>query len=99
MARFEEWKKQALLADYHILFNSYLDSETYDMVSVLTFKAYSDIARWREIEKESPGGLNHDVLSLIASAVTYPLDAVRTTLQRTSPSVDAASTLLFPTTT
>jgi hypothetical protein len=47
------------------------------MVSVLTFKAYSDIARWREIEKESPGGLNHDVLSLITSAVTYPLDAIR----------------------
>ena len=28
VARFEEWKKQAVLADYHILFNSYLDSET-----------------------------------------------------------------------
>jgi hypothetical protein len=77
VARFEEWKKQAVLADYHILFNSYLDSETYDMFSVLTFKAYSDIARWREIEKESPGGLNRDVLSLITSAVTYPLDAIR----------------------
>ena len=77
VAQFEHWKKQGVLADYHILFNSYLDSETYDMVSVLTFKAYSDLARWREIEKESPGGLNHDVLTLIASAVTYPLDAVR----------------------
>jgi hypothetical protein len=77
VARFEQWKKQGVLADYHILFNSYLDSETYDMVSVLSFKTYSDISRWREIEKESPGGLNHDVLSLITSAVTYPLDTIR----------------------
>jgi hypothetical protein len=85
VGRFEQWKKQGVLADYHILFNSYLDSETYDMVSLLTFKAYSDIARWREIEKESPGGLNRDVLSLITSAVTYPLDAIRHNASKDMP--------------
>jgi hypothetical protein len=77
VARFEQWKKQGVLADYHILLNSHLDSETYDMVSLLTFKTYSDIVRWKDIEKEYPGGLTSDALCLIVSAVTYPLDAIR----------------------
>ena len=96
VARFEEWKKQAVLVDYHILFNSYLDSETYDMVSVLTFKAYSDIARWRETERESPGGLNHDVLSLITSAVTYPLDAIRHNAARDLPERGRSAYFIIP---
>src|SRR5260370_40561658 len=77
VARFENWKRQGILKDYHILFNSYLDSETYDMMSLLTFGTYADVARWKEIEKETPGGLPSDVLKLITSAVTYSLDGVR----------------------
>jgi hypothetical protein len=77
VARFEEWKHQGILNDYHILFNSYLDSDTYDMLSLLTFSKYADVARWREIEKELPGGLSNDALTLVTSAVTYSLDAVR----------------------
>jgi hypothetical protein len=38
VARFEGWKKQGVFKDYHILFNSYLDSETYDMLALLTFE-------------------------------------------------------------
>src|SRR5262245_30011931 len=38
--RFEAWKKQGVLQTYHILFNSYLDSETYDMLALLSFNTY-----------------------------------------------------------
>ena len=75
VARFEVWKKQGVLRDYHILFNSYLDFETYDMLSFLTFNDFPGVAKWKEIEKESPGGLPAGALSLIQSAITYSLDA------------------------
>jgi hypothetical protein len=77
VARFENWKTQGILQDYHILFNSYLDSETYDMLAFLSFGSYSGVARWREVEKSMPGGLGSDVLPLITSAVTYSLDGLR----------------------
>src|SRR5689334_10335708 len=62
VARFAGWKKEGVLQDYHILFNSYVDSETYDMLALLTFETYAGVARWREIEKEMPGGLSNDAL-------------------------------------
>jgi hypothetical protein len=78
VARFERWKERGVLKDYRILFNSYLDSETYDLLSLLTFASFSDVAKWREIEKTTPGGLPPEVLKLVTSAVTYPLDLART---------------------
>src|SRR3982074_587206 len=84
VARFAAWKKEGVLKDYHILFNSYLDSETYDMLALLTFHNYAGVARWREIEKELPGGLSNDALRLITSAVTSSLDLARTGASKTS---------------
>ena len=72
-----KYKAQGVLKDYRVLFNSYLDSDTYDMLSLLTFDKYPDVARWREIEKKAPGGLSTDAIGLISSAVTYSLDSVR----------------------
>lgn len=77
VARFEGWKKQGILKDYRILFNSYLDSETFDLLEILTFDKYEDIAKWREIERKTPGGLSNDELKLVTSAVTYSLDTIR----------------------
>ena len=78
VARFQRWKERGILKDYRILFNCYLDSETYDMLSLLTFANFSDVAKWHEVEKTTPGGLAPDALKLITSAATYPLDAART---------------------
>jgi hypothetical protein len=96
VARFEGWKKKGVLKDYHILFNSYLDSETYDMLALLTFDKYADVARWREIEKESPGGLFPDVLPLITSAVTTPLDLARTGAPKTPATRGKSVWFLIP---
>ena len=77
LANFEKWKKQGILSEYRILWKSYLDSETYDMLFLLTFNNYSDVARWNEIEKVTPGGLSEDGLKLVTSAISYSMDSVR----------------------
>jgi hypothetical protein len=77
VARFEAWKANGILKEYHILFNRYLDTETYDMLSLLEFSKYSDVVRWQDIEKDNPGGLGDDALELITSAVTTPVDLAR----------------------
>ena len=74
---FERWKAQGILQDYKILFNSYLDSDTFDMMALLTFAKYSDVDRWREVEKTMPGGLSGQALEFVTSAVTTPVDALR----------------------
>ena len=74
---FERWKTDGILHDYKILFNSYLDSDTFDMMALLSFTKYSDVDRWREIEKKWPGGLSGPALEYITSAVTTPVDALR----------------------
>lgn len=77
VARFEGWKKQGILKDYRILFNSYLDSETYDLLTLLTFHDFSGVNQWREIERTAPGGLSNEALKLVTSAITYSLDMAR----------------------
>jgi hypothetical protein len=92
VARFATWKQQGWLKDYRILFNSYLDSETYDLLCFLTFKDFSGVARWRQIERERPGGLPSRVLPLIQSAITYSLDAA---FQGASPQAAAHGRSVF----
>jgi hypothetical protein len=85
VAQFQRWKDGGVLKDYRILFNSYLDSDTYDMLTFLTFAEFGDVAKWREIEKTSPGGLSPQALKLITSAITYPLDAARAATSSAQP--------------
>ena len=85
VAKFETWKDRGVLAEYRVLFTSYLDSEAYDMFTLLTFADYAAVDKWREVEKHFPGGLAPEALRLIASAVTYPLDAVRHGASQTPP--------------
>jgi hypothetical protein len=73
-ARFEKWKTDGTLQDYSLLFNWYVDENTWDMMAVLTFHTYADVARWREIERSSPGGLSHESLRLGAPTNTYSAD-------------------------
>ena len=96
VARFEGWKTRGVLKDYHILFNTYLDSETYDMVALLEFAKYSDVIRWQEIERESPGGLSPDLLRYVVSAITSPIDVVRSKSAETLPARGRGVYFLIP---
>ncbi len=77
LAQLEGYKEHGVLKDYRVLFNSYLDSDTFDMLFLLNFDKYADVARWRDIEKRAPGGLRAEGLQMITSAVTNSLDGIR----------------------
>lgn len=62
--RFEQWKQDGVLKDYRFLLNWYVDVDTWDAMAVLSFTNYAQVARWKEIEHASPGGLIRDALEL-----------------------------------
>jgi hypothetical protein len=96
VARFEGWKKQGILKDYHILFNNYLDSETYDLLTLLTFHDFSSVNRWKEIERTAPGGLSNEALKLVTSAITYSLDTVRHGTSKEPPKLGQSVYFIIP---
>lgn len=63
-----------MLESYRLLFNWYVDGNTWDMMAVLSFHQYADVARWREIERSSPGGLSQESLRFGAPTNTYSAD-------------------------
>ena len=77
IVNFKKWQSEGLVKDYHVLFSRYLDTDNYDMFLLLMFDTYSNVSRWKEIEKTSPGGLSQVTLTLVVSATTYPLDLIR----------------------
>ncbi len=74
VSRFERWKNEGVLKDYRFLFNWYVDVDTWDAMAVLSFPNYASIARWKDIEKTSPGGLGRDALDMAWPLNTYSAD-------------------------
>lgn len=62
--RFEHWKQDGLLKDYRFLFNWYVDVDAWDAMVVLSFSSYAQVARWKQVEHSSPGGLIRDALEM-----------------------------------
>src|SRR5262249_18003280 len=77
LARFEEWRRNAILQNYRILFSRYVDTNNWDMLTILTFANYSDFDKWQRVERDTPAGLPAAVLDQLLYISTYPLDAVR----------------------
>jgi hypothetical protein len=76
LGRFEKWKKDGMLQDYRILFNRYVDADTWDMMAILFFPDYAHVDRWRDVEVESPGGLTEEGLGLTTPVNTYSMDLI-----------------------
>jgi hypothetical protein len=74
--RFEQWKQDGVLKDYRFLFNWYVDVDAWDAMAVLSFTSYAQVARWKEIERVSPGGLIRDALELAWPLNTTPADVI-----------------------
>jgi hypothetical protein len=72
--RFEKWKGTNVLGSYRLLFNWYTDANTWDMMAILNFHKYADLAQWKEIERTSPGGLSEETLRWGAPLNTYSAD-------------------------
>jgi hypothetical protein len=74
VGRFEAWKKQGVFKDYRILFNWFVESDTFDMLVVLSFETYPQITRWTDIEEALPGGLPPEALALGVPVTNFPMD-------------------------
>jgi len=74
VARFEGWKKEGVFQDYRILFNWFVESDTWDMMALLEFEPYAQAARWVDIEQSAPGGLTKEALALCSPLTSYPMD-------------------------
>src|SRR5258706_3107217 len=94
---FERWKRAGTLENYRLFFNWYVDENTWDMMVVLSFRQYADVARWREIERTSPGGLSRESLKLGAPMMTYSVDLTwRGTAPNDQPATGKSVFLIIP---
>lgn len=78
VGQFERWKQQAVFQDYQVLFSPYAASAVgaFDLMVIVDFAHYTDLVRWKEIERQMPGGLSPEGLSLavpVRTALTYPV--------------------------
>ncbi|MCC7437957.1 MAG: hypothetical protein IT211_05615, partial [Armatimonadetes bacterium] len=69
--RFDKWKRDGAIKDYLLLFNSFVDTTTWDMLAVISFSDYQQTDRWRDIEEEYPGGLDSVALRIAAPSGTF----------------------------
>ena len=83
-ARLAGLKRKGVLEHYQILFNPFVTPRTWDALLLLTFPSYADTARWKEIERTMPGGLDKTGLALAA-----PSDTISADLSWTSAAPDA----------
>lgn len=74
---FERLRIDGILAGYHLLFSRYVDTNSWDMLALVTFSNYSNVAHWRRVEDSTPAGLLGDTLALTSIVETYPVDLVR----------------------
>jgi hypothetical protein len=72
--RFQKLKSSGVIEDFHLLFNWYVDEDTWDLMAILSFHTYTDVARWKEIERSLPGGLSPEALRFGAPTKTYSVD-------------------------
>jgi hypothetical protein len=72
--RLERWRRDGTLAGYRLLFNSFADRGTWDLLAILTFKDFDGIEKWRDIERSSPGGLGAQELKALTPTAEYLMD-------------------------
>jgi hypothetical protein len=74
IAQLEQWQQAGAFADYVLVFNEFVDANTWDAVLVLTFASYAQTAKWRAIERDFPGGLSPELLKFGTPQTSYFAD-------------------------
>ena len=74
VGRFEGWRKDGAFKDYLVLFSSYVNEATWDMLVRLDFARYADTERWAAIERTMPGGLSAEALALCSPVASNLAD-------------------------
>lgn len=82
--QFAKWQHDGVFQKYQILFGSYAATNAVDAVVILDFATYTDLTRWKEIERRLPGGLSADAIKLAhpESACLADVLGRRETVQR-----------------
>ncbi|HEY1342331.1 MAG TPA: hypothetical protein VGF59_32715 [Bryobacteraceae bacterium] len=76
LRRFEDLRRNTVLANYRVYFSRYVDTNNWDMMAVLTFAHFSDFDKWQRVERETPAGLPPEMLAQLLYVSTYPVDLV-----------------------
>lgn len=76
-ARLRRWKAEGVLSGYRLMFTRYADTGTWDAMEQLDFADVSALARWNEIERAAPAGLDPGTIALVQSIETTPATKVR----------------------
>ncbi len=74
IARLRKLKAEGVLKSCEILFNPFVQPNTWDAVTVLSFNRFEDTARWQEVEKTMPGGLDAKGLKLAKPVGEFSAD-------------------------
>jgi hypothetical protein len=77
LKQLEQWKNNGILSGYRVLFSRYVDNDNWDMMTLLSFADSTALSRWRDVERQSPAGLNSEALATVTSISTTPADLAR----------------------
>jgi hypothetical protein len=77
LKQLELWKNSGILSGYRVLFSRYVDSDSWDMMTILSFPDSTSLSRWRDVEERSPAGLSLPGLAIVVSVSTTPADLAR----------------------
>ena len=75
--RLEMWRRNGTISGYQLLFNSFVDSKTWDLLAIVNFRDFDGIEKWRDIERSAPGGLTAPELHTLAPTAEYLMDVVQ----------------------
>ena len=79
LKRLADMQSNGVLAEYHVLFSRYVDTNAWDALTLLVFRDYSQVSHWRRVEQIAPAGLSPSTLALTLGVETYPVDLMRQT--------------------
>ena len=85
LRQFRRWKEAGIVADYRVLFSRYVDTDGWDIMSLLTFSTYSGLEKWRAVESATPAGLSTDALALTFAVNSFPALLMRRNASDAAP--------------
>jgi hypothetical protein len=85
LPQFQRWKTSGVVGDYRVFLNRYVDNENWDMLIVLTFNKYADVAKWNAVERDNPAGLSKQALMWTTSINTTPSDLMHSKSAQQAP--------------
>jgi hypothetical protein len=75
--RLEAWRAQGVIQSWRLFFNRYADTGSWDALEELTFASPAAAARWAEIERTAPAGLDAETAHLATAISSAPADLTR----------------------